>query len=251
MKIARFLAQNRPAFGIVEGDNVKAIEGSSFARPKYTGRVYSLSQVKLLAPVTPKKVIAMALNYASHVHDAPVPSQPEPFFKPPTCIVGPNDTIILPKDSQHVEEEAELVVVIGKEAKGVSEAKALDYVLGYTCGNDVSGRPWQRGDKQWWRAKGSDTFGPIGPFIVTDLDPSKLDMWARINGKEVQHCHTSELLFGVPKLVSFISQYVTLEPGDLIFTGTSGTPVQLKDGDTVEVEIQGIGCLSNPVKAER
>jgi 2-keto-4-pentenoate hydratase/2-oxohepta-3-ene-1,7-dioic acid hydratase in catechol pathway len=147
-----------------------------------------------------------------------------------------------------VEEEAELVVVIGKSCKNVSVDQAMDYVFGYTCGNDVSARPWQRGDKQWWRAKSSDTFTPFGPWIETDLDESKLDIWARINGKEVQYCNSAELLFDIPTIISFVSQVVTLEPGDLIYTGTSGTPAELEDGDVVDVEVAGIGVLSNPVK---
>ncbi len=250
MKIVRYLVKDSPAYGVVEDDHVKELEGPPFHGITLTGRTHSLSEVQILAPSTPTKILAMALNYASHIRGAPQPSKPEPFFKTPSCIIGPGDPIILPRGVGEVQEEAELVVVIGRRCRKVSKAEALAYVLGYTCGNDVSARDWQRGDKQWWRAKSSDTFGPIGPTIETDLDSSHLDIWARVNGREVQHCNTSELLFDVPSMISFISQVVTLEPGDLIFTGTSGVPVRITDGDTVEVEVEGIGVLSNPVKNE-
>ena len=158
--------------------------------------------------------------------------------------------MVLPPDSQRVDMEAELVAVIGKNAKNVSEADALDYVFGYTCGNDVSEREWQNssgGDIQWWRAKSSDTFSPIGPVIETDLDPTDVRIRGRVNGAEGQSCHTSEMIFNVVQAISFISKYVTLEPGDLIFTGTAGAPPTLKSGDVTEVEIAGIGTLTNPV----
>lgn len=257
MKFARFQVQGKTSYGIVEGERVKEISTSPFEAYKDTGKSYPLSSVKLLAPCTPSKMLATALNYKSHLRHIPgvmapePPSQPELFYKVPSSIINPGDTIILPRDAQRVEEEAELVVVIGKRCKKVSKDNALEYVLGYTAGNDVSARPWQRGDKQWWRAKSSDTFSPFGPFIVTDLDGSNLEIWARINGKEVQHCNSTELLFDIPTIISFVSQVVTLEPGDLIFTGTSGTPAQINDGDVVEVEVQGVGVLRNPVKAEK
>jgi len=251
MKLVRYLAEGRISYGALERSTVKQIAGSPYGKVKFSGREIPLSRVKLLAPCKPRKIFALALNYKSHVHDAKVPTEPQPFFKVPTCIIGPGETIVLPRKAGRVEEEAELVVVIGRRCSKVSEGAALDYALGYTCGNDVSAREWQRGDTQWWRAKSSDTFGPVGPYVVTDIDPSKLLMWARVNGKVVQECNTAELLFGVPALISHISQVVTLEPGDLIFTGTSGTPVPITDGDVVEVEIEKIGTLSNPVKAEK
>ena len=250
MRIARFSVQGEVHYGVVERDTVNQIAGTPFGRQRPSGREFPLAQVKLLAPVRPRKIFAMALNYSSHKGDQKLPTEPQPFFKVPTCIIGPGDPIVLPKGAGRVEEEAELVVVIGRRCHKVSESMALDCVLGYTCGNDVSAREWQRGDIQWWRAKSSDTFGPIGPYIVTDIDPSRLRMWARVNGKEVQSCNTSELVFGVPALVSFISQVVTLEPGDLIFTGTSGKPGPISAGDVVEVEIEKVGVLSNPVNAE-
>jgi len=251
MKIVRYLAEGRISYGEVEDETVKQIRGNPFDKIAYTGSEYPLSEIRLLAPSTPSKILAMALNYKSHLRSATAPTKPEPFFKTPSCIIGPGEPIIIPKGTNRVDEEAELVAVIGKRCSKVSKAEALDYLLGYTCGNDVSARDWQKGDTQWWRAKSSDTFGPLGPLMVTDIDGSKLNIWARVNGKDVQHCNTSELLFDIPTLISFISQVVTLLPGDLIYTGTSGAPAQIKDGDTVEVEIEGIGTLSNPVKAEK
>ena len=250
MKIVRCLVKDKVLYGVVDEDVVKELEDTPFNGITYTGNVYPLSSVKLLPPVMPSKILALALNYASHISGSSKPTKPEPFFKTPSCVIGPEESIILPKAAGMVQEEAELVVVIGRRCKNVSKTQAMDYVLGYTCGNDVSAREWQRGDIQWWRAKSSDTFGPIGPYIVTDLDSSKLNIWARVNGREVQHCNTSELLFDIPTLISFISDVVTLEPSDLIFTGTSGVPAQLKNGDVIEIEIEGIGVLSNPVVEE-
>lgn len=257
MKFVRYEVQGKVAYGIVDGDTVNEISASPFESYEETGKKHTLSEVKLLAPCTPSKALATALNYKSHLRHIPgvmepePPSHPELFYKVPSSVINPGDTIVLPKDVRPVEEEAELVVVIGKKCSKVSKEDALGYVLGYTCGNDVSARPWQRGDKQWWRAKSSDTFTPFGPYIVTDLDGSNLNIWARINGKEVQHCNSTELLFDIPTLISFVSQVVTLEPGDLIFTGTSGTPAELHDGDVVEIEVEGVGTLSNPVAREK
>jgi 2-keto-4-pentenoate hydratase/2-oxohepta-3-ene-1,7-dioic acid hydratase in catechol pathway len=251
MKFVRFLKGKHVLYGLLENNLVTQLASAPYESVQITDTIYSLSQVQLLAPATPSKVLAMALNYESHIRDARKPTKPEPFFKTPSCIIGPGDPIILPQDAGTVHEEAELVVLIGKKCKRVSEQKAMEYVFGYTCGNDVSARIWQRGDIQWWRAKSSDTFGPLGPCIVTDVDGSCIDIWARVNGKQVQHCNTSELLFDIPALISFISQVITLDAGDLIFTGTSGVPVEIRDGDRVEIEVDKIGVLSNPVTAER
>ena len=251
MKYARFEAEGRSAYGIVAGDEVRELSDSPLNDHSETGTVHRLADVKLLAPIPrPGKIMAMALNYFSHLHGAPPPARPEPFYKTSSSVVGPGDPVVLPPDSQRVDMEAELVAVIGKNAKNVSEADALDYVFGYTCGNDVSEREWQNssgGDIQWWRAKSSDTFSPIGPVIETDLDPTDVRIRGRVNGAEGQSCHTSEMIFNVVQAISFISKYVTLEPGDLIFTGTAGAPPTLKSGDVTEVEIAGIGTLTNPV----
>ena len=250
MKIARFEADGKISYGLVEGDAVKVISGSPFGEYTETGATHPLSSVRLLAPVPrPGKILAMALNYRSHVGGETEPSRPEPFFKTATSIIGPGDDIVIPPDTDQVHEEGELVAVIGRRARNVSEAEALDYVLGYTCGNDVSARDWQQADTQWWRAKSADTFGPIGPFIETDLDPTAQAISVRLNGTEVQHCDSAEMIFGVAATIADVSKYVTLEPGDLLFTGTSGSTSQIVAGDVVEVEISGIGTLRNPVRA--
>lgn len=250
MRHGKFTAKGVTAHCEIEGETVHQVSGVPWsAGYKRTGQTYKLSEVRLLAPIQhPGKVFAMALNYASHLHNQPKPERPEPFLKPSTSICGTGDAILLPRDSTRIDAESELVAVIGKQARNVSEKDAPGYVYGYTCGNDVSARDWQRGDKSWWRAKGSDTFSPIGPWIETNVDPSKVQIIGRINGKEAQRCHGSEMIFNVAQCVSFISKYCTLMPGDMIFTGTSGTPDALKPGDKVDIEISGIGTLSNTCK---
>jgi 2-keto-4-pentenoate hydratase/2-oxohepta-3-ene-1,7-dioic acid hydratase in catechol pathway len=253
MQFARYLAHGEIAYGVVEEGKVKQLTTTPFEPFRVTDHIHPLEHVKLLAPCTPTKGLAMALNYRSHLRQRPAPSRPEPFYKTPNAFIGPNEPIILPRNAGRVDEEAELVVVMGKRCKGVPPERALEYVLGYTCGVDVSAREWQGGEKAdmtWWRAKSSDTFGPLGPFIETDLDLEKFEIICRVNGKEVQHAQAKDLIFNVPTVVSFISQVVTLEPGDVIFTGTAGSTATLKAGDVVEVEIPGIGTLRNPVKGE-
>jgi len=250
MKIARFEVNGKVSCGLVEGDTVRVASGSLLGGLSATEETYPLSAVRLLAPVPrPGKILAMALNYRSHVGDAVEPERPEPFFKTATSIIGPGDDIVIPPGTNEVHEEGELVAVIGKRGSNVPVSEALDCVLGYTCGNDVSARDWQQGDVQWWRAKSSDTFGPTGPYVVTDLDPTALTISVRLNGSEVQNCDSSEMIFGVAHTISDLSRYVTLEPGDLLFTGTSGTTSKITAGDVVEVEIAGIGTLRNPVRA--
>jgi len=218
---------------------------------------------RLLAPVEPVNALAIGLNYLKHARESnlEVPEHPLVFAKVTSCIIGPDEAIVLPADAPNeVDYEAELVVVIGKRARKVSEADALAYVLGYTCGNDVSARDCQiRRDKQWTRAKGFDTFGPMGPCLVIDpdFDPTKLQIRARLNGRIMQEANTADMIFSVPKLISYLSQHFTLLPGTVIFTGTpSGVgcarqpPVYLRPGDQVAIEIDGIGELVNPVKQD-
>ena len=176
---------------------------------------------------------------------------PQVFFKPPSCLIANGENIVIPPGTNDVHFEAELVIVIGRQAQNVSEDKALDYILGVTCGNDVSARDWQKNDVQWWRAKGCDTFGPIGPMIVSGLNYDDLRVQLRLNGKVLQDERTSQLIHNVPKMVSFASHHLTLEPGDLIFTGTPGKTSAMKPGDEVEVEIEGIGKLVNHVVAKK
>jgi 2-keto-4-pentenoate hydratase/2-oxohepta-3-ene-1,7-dioic acid hydratase in catechol pathway len=251
VKYARFQVGGKAAYGIVEGDRVRQIEGDFFGARKPTDKTFAISEVKLLAPTRPSKIIALAGNYKSHLGDRPAPKNPECFLKPPSCLIGQGQPIVIPKGTAKVDHEGELVIVIGKRACKVSPEKAMDCVLGVTCGNDVSARDWQKNDVQWWRAKGCDTFGPCGPWVVSGIRYDDLLLTVRVNGEEKQNQRTSDLIFGVAPLVSFISQHVTLEPGDLIFTGTPGTTTAIKPGDVVEVEIEGIGVLKNPVAAAR
>ena len=249
-KFVRFRKGARIAYGALNGEEVRELSGDFLKGGKPNGTVHKLKDVKLLAPVLPGKVIAIARNYKSHLGTVAPPSRPEMFYKPTACICGPEDAIVLPKDSTDVHYEGELVAVIGKKLKNATAAEAAAGVFGVTCGNDVSERQWQGGpdkDIQWWRAKGSDTFGPLGPVVVTGLDYSKLMLRTRLNGKVVQEQSTSELIFDVPTMIAFTSKYVTLEPGDVVYTGTPGTTKKMSPGDVVEVDIEGIGVLRNRV----
>ena len=250
MKFARYLAHGQVSYGVVDGDSVKEITTTPFEDFQVTDHTHGLSEVKLLPPTAPSKILAAGLNYSSHLGERPALEEPLIFIKTPSSMIGHGDTIIRPSDVETFHEEGELVIVIKKQCRKVSKEDALDYVLGYTCGNDVSAREWQRGDDQWWRAKSSDTFSPVGPYIADDIDPGNVMLRARVNGKEVQAESTALFIFDVPTVVSFISQRQTLEPGDLIFTGTPGKPADLNPGDTVEVEIEGVGVLSNSVRLE-
>jgi 2-keto-4-pentenoate hydratase/2-oxohepta-3-ene-1,7-dioic acid hydratase in catechol pathway len=251
MRYARFLHDGSIRYGVVDGDRVTPISGAPYEEYVTSGPPVALPEVALLAPVVPSKLVAIALNYPSHLGTAEPPSRPEAFLKAPTCITDPGGPVVLPRDAGRIDAEGELVAVIGRSCKKVTAADALSYVFGYTCGNDVSARVWQRGDKQWFRGKSSDTFAPLGPFLVTDLDPFRLALRTRIDGEEVQSVATGEMVFDVAEIVSSVSQQMTLLPGDVIFTGTPGIPGELTPGCTVEVEIDGIGTLANPVEAER
>jgi 2-keto-4-pentenoate hydratase/2-oxohepta-3-ene-1,7-dioic acid hydratase in catechol pathway len=191
--------------------------------------------------------LAVGLNYKSHLGNRPAPTKPELFFKPITSLLEPEGKIVIPAGARNLHYEGELVIVIGKKAKRVSASEASGCIFGYTCGNDLSERDWQRDDLQWWRAKGADTFGPLGPAIAVGLDYQKSRIQTRVNGQVKQSQMLSDLLFDSMAIVSFASQYVTLEPGDVIYTGTPGTTSALMPGDTVEVEIDGIGILRNKV----
>jgi len=257
-RYVRFHTGERIAYGVLEEDRIRELEGDLFGEHTETDRTYPLENVTLLPPTEPKTVLALAGNYRSHLNDEEIPPLfqiPQPFHKGPACLVGDGDPIIIPKDSPGpVHFEAELVIVIGKTARDVSESEALDYVFGVTCGNDVSERFWQNDeddkDVQWWRAKGADTFGPVGPCIASGLDYDNLMLRLRLNGEVMQEESTALMIHDVAKSVSFISDYVTLEPGDLIFTGTPGQTSAIQPGDVVEVELEGVGVLRNPVIAE-
>ncbi len=249
MKFARYELNGTIEYGIVDGNNLRALDGCPFTDYNETSDTVALADVTLLAPTTPSKVLAVGLNYRSHLGDAPEPQNPEIFIKTPSCINNPGGDIVLPEGDDDVHAEGELVVILKEQACKVTPTEAEAKILGVTCGNDVSARTWQKNDLQWWRAKASDTFGPIGPVIATDVDYNDLQLETRINDEVVQAQTTGDLIFPVPVIVSFISQAITLEPGDAIFTGTPGTTTALKAGDVVEIEIEGIGVLRNNVVA--
>jgi 2-keto-4-pentenoate hydratase/2-oxohepta-3-ene-1,7-dioic acid hydratase in catechol pathway len=244
----RYEQRGKRAYGLLEKDTIREIRGGLFGAKTLTGAKVKLADAKLLYPCEPATVLAVGLNYKSHLGNRPAPTKPELFFKPVTSLVEPNGDIVIPPEAKNVHYEGEFVIVMGKTARQVKESDALNYVFGYTCGNDVSERDWQRGDLQWWRAKGADTFGPLGPTIVTGLDYPKSRLQTRVNGEVKQSQLLSNLLFDVPAIVSFASQHVTLHPGDVIYTGTPGSTSAMKPGDVVEIEIEGIGVLRNRVK---
>jgi 2-keto-4-pentenoate hydratase/2-oxohepta-3-ene-1,7-dioic acid hydratase in catechol pathway len=248
MVYARFEHDGAPTWGVVEGDRVRVMTGTPFGGGTTSGRPVPLADVRLLAPSEPRRVLALAWNYADHLKGREAPKEPQVFLKLPSCVIAPGQAIVLPTDAGRVDAEAELVAVIGRPCRGASPAEAGACVLGYTCGNDVSARVWQKNDLTWWRAKASDTFAPLGPFLVTGLEPAALEVIGRVNWREVQRCSPRDMFFDVPRLVSWISRSIALEPGDLVYTGTSGSPAPLADGDVVEIEIPGIGVLRNPVR---
>jgi len=257
MRICRYKRGDVVGYGLLEGDTVQPFEGDLFGSRQPAGGSLALADVQLLAPLLPRTILAAAVNYKSHLPSGravlkgdDAPSIPQLFLKPASSVIGPGETIVLPEGARRVDGEGELVVVIGRVCHKVAPEEALAYVLGYTCGNDISARHWQRDDLQWWRAKGSDTFTPLGPAIATDIDPGNAMLCTRVNGEERQSSSTDQLIHSVAEMIAFASQVIALAPGDLLFTGTPGEPPKLEDGDTVEVEIDGIGVLSNPVRRE-
>ena len=237
------------SYGILEGDTIHQLRGDLFDHTR-SGEKHKLSDVTLLYPAKPSKILAVGLNYRSHLGSRPAPANPEIFYKPVSCLQDPEGSIVLPRDASNVHYEGELVLVIGHRVQNASPEEAGAAIFGVTCGNDVSERDWQNGahkDLQWWRAKGADTFGPLGPAIVSGIDFSNLLLRTRLNGETVQQQHTSDLMFDGATIVSYISRWVTLEAGDVIYTGTPGSTKKMNPGDTVEVEIEGIGVLRNKV----
>jgi 2-keto-4-pentenoate hydratase/2-oxohepta-3-ene-1,7-dioic acid hydratase in catechol pathway len=254
MKIVRFRHNERDRYGALEGDRIVLLDGTIEAFTPAPGAAsVALDEVRLLAPVTPSKIVAIGLNYADHAAEGnrELPKEPMLFIKPSTAVIGPGDDIIYPPQTANLHHEGELAIVIGKAARSVSQAEARRYVLGYTCANDVTARDLQRRDVQFTRGKGFDTFAPLGPWIVTDLDPADLALQVRVNGEVRQQSRTAQLIFNCDYLVSFISQVMTLLPGDVISTGTPAGVSPMKVGDVVEVEIERIGCLRNTIAAPR
>ncbi len=250
MRIIRYQTPRRKAgYGWLLDNKVGPIKGDIFGSFQRGEAKTSLDKVQLLTPVEPGKIICVARNYAAHAaeHGAAVPELPVLFFKPPTAVIGPGDPIVLPPQAQRVEQEAELAVVIGKKGRWIAPEEAHNHILGYTIGNDVTERIYQQEDLLWTRAKGFDTFAPLGPWIETDLNIADAIISCRVNGNLRQMASTREMVFLVEQLIAFASSFMTLMPGDVMLTGTPEGVSKLEAGDTVEIEIEGIGTLSNPV----
>lgn len=254
MRLIRYRAgEDSARFGWILEDQVGPIEGSVFEAFRRLETTLPLERVRLLPPVEPGKIICVGRNYVAHAkeHDSEVPDIPLIFLKPPSSVIASGDTILLPPQSQRVEHEAELAVVIGKRGRWIQPENALEYVLGYTIANDVTARDLQRRDGQWTRGKGFDTFCPVGPWIETEFDPADAMITCHVNGEMRQMASTRDMVFNVRQLIAFSSSIMTLEPGDILLTGTPAGVGPLIPGDVVEVTIEGIGKLSNPVKAEK
>jgi 2-keto-4-pentenoate hydratase/2-oxohepta-3-ene-1,7-dioic acid hydratase in catechol pathway len=253
MRLGRIASPDGVAFVSIEGDTGREsaleIAEHPFGTPTFTGRSWPLADVRLLAPILASKVVCMGKNYAAHALEmgGVAPEDPVIFLKPNTAIIGPNVPIQLPADAFPVHHEGELAAVIGRPCKDVPAAKAYENILGYTIANDVSARDQQKKDGQWMRAKGHDTFCPVGPWIVTDLDPTDLDLRTEVNGEVRQHSRTSLMIHDIGAIIEWVSAVMTLLPGDLILTGTPEGVGPIEHGDTVSITIEGIGTLANPV----
>lgn len=240
---------------LLDDDTIEAVDGTPFGGARPTGERVALDSVRLVAPVAPRRVFGIGLNYVNHIREvgAKTPEVPLVFMKPDSAVIGPGEAVVYPREGAEVHYEAELTIVIGRRARRVPAARALDVVLGYCCGNDISERVIQRVEMGMGAlvvSKGYDTFCPLGPWIATDVDPSDLRVCARVNGQTRQDSRTSDLLFGVEALVEYLSSAITLEPGDVILTGTPAGVGPVVPGDVMEIEIEGLGVLRNPVVAE-
>ena len=250
MKYVRFKKDNFCSYGLLEGEKVKVIEGDIFKDYSVTGRCYDIDEIELLTPCVPSKIVCVGLNYKAHARETnmPLPQEPLIFLKPPTAALAHKGNIIIPAVSGRVDYEAELALVIGKTAKNVKPEDALDYVLGATCLNDVTARDLQKKDGQWTRAKSFDTFAPMGPYIVTGVDYNNLDIELVLNGEIKQKSNTSCFIAKAHQIVSYVSRIMTLDPGDVIATGTPSGVGPMKKGDVVEVRLEGVGVLKNYVE---
>jgi 2-keto-4-pentenoate hydratase/2-oxohepta-3-ene-1,7-dioic acid hydratase in catechol pathway len=252
-RYVRYSYDGEVHYGVEEGDQVHALDGPPWIDGKRTGNSVLLSNVELLAPAEPSKVIAVGYNYISHreemTHEEPrpIPEYPPIFLKLPTTITGPGTSVPYPADATDLHFEGELVVVMGKTTSKVSADDAADYIFGVTAGNDISERSWQANDLQWFRAKGTDKFGPLGPAIVTGLNYLDLRVQTRLNGETMQDQSSIDQIHDIHAVVSYVSQYVTLHAGDIIYTGTPGATSAMKPGDEVEIEVEGVGILKNQI----
>jgi 2-keto-4-pentenoate hydratase/2-oxohepta-3-ene-1,7-dioic acid hydratase in catechol pathway len=252
MRICRVMVDGVAHYGVVADDRIELLAGDPFHGPASSGVAVPLAGARLLPPAEPSKIVAVGQNYRAHAAEMGkgVPDEPLLFLKAPSALLPPGDAIVRPCGYERVDYEGELCLVIGRRARHVRAAEALDYVLGYTILNDVSVRDLQKKDGQFTRAKGFDTFAPCGPWLETDLDPQALRLETRLNGVVRQQSSTGDMIFPVAELVAFASRVMTLEPGDLFSTGTPSGVGNLQPGDTVAIEISGIGTLENPVVAE-
>ena len=259
MRWCRFQWDDQISYGIIEGNDVVVVSGSPFEEYDRTDQRLPVNSVKLLVPVIPPTFYAAGINYMDHVmrmaaitgREAAPPTSADIGYRANSALIAHNEPIVIPRDaSERTQYEAELVVVIGKRAKHISEEEVWNYILGYTIGNDFSERVWQANDRGLWRAKNADTFKPMGPWIETDVDVDAMRTIVRVNGREVENFKTNNMLFDIPTYMSRMSHYMTLQPGDVIWMGTDGVPENVKPEDTIEIEITGIGVLRNPVKKE-
>lgn len=249
MRIARFSKDEEPHYGVVDGPELKVLRGHPLVNFEYTGERVAIKDVKLLAPTIPSKIVCVGMNYAAHAAEIAqdVPDEPLMFFKPSSSIIGPGDSVVLPRQSSQVELEIELAVVIGKLAKNISKEEAKEYIWGFTIANDVTARDLQFTDLQWARSKGFDTFCPLGPWIETEFVPEDQSLVSRVNGDTRQNSHLGEMAFDPYEIISYVSENVTLLPGDVILTGSPAGISRITHGDLIECEIEGIGTLINPV----
>lgn len=254
MKLIRFSVNGSPAqYGVVEGGEVRTTVGDPMVEITPDGQTYPLEGVKVLAPCAPSKIVAVGYNYVGHADELKEvqPFDPLIFLKAPSSVVANGDPIVKPRITQRLSYEAELAVIVGRVAKNVEPEDALNYVFGYSCGNDLTDRDLQKKEVQYARSKSFDTFCPLGPFIAVDLDPGNVKVESRVNGEVRQSSNTGLLIHSVPKLISWISKSMTLLPGDVILTGTPPGVGLLEPGDVVEIEVGGVGVLRNPVVEER
>lgn len=250
MKLICFLKDNKEMYGVVENNNIRIINGDIFKEYTLTDEIVSIDRVKILPPCKPTKAVCVGLNYKDHAEEMKLelPKSPTLFIKPSTCVIGHMDYIEYPKMSNRVDYECEMVIVIGKKAKAVNIEKAKEYIIGYTCGNDVTARDLQTKDGQWTVAKSFDSFLPFGPFIETEVDPLELNIKTYLNGEVKQKSNTKNLIFNAYELVSYISNIMTLYPGDIIMTGTPSGIGPMQKGDIVDIEIEHIGKLTNYIR---
>jgi 2-keto-4-pentenoate hydratase/2-oxohepta-3-ene-1,7-dioic acid hydratase in catechol pathway len=259
MRWIKFTDAGRTAYGIIEGDRIAEIRGGLFdGAPERTGQMHALDQVKIEVPLLPRTFYAAGMNYTAHVIEMAakrgetpnIPEKPDMGYRAVNALIAHDEPVVIPRDATKIQYEGEVVAIIGKKAKHLSEADALSCVFGYTIGNDVSDRNWQKSDRTFWRSKNTDTFKPMGPWIETDVNLDAMETVIRLNGTETMRFDTNHMLFGIAKFISTMTRYLTLHPGDVIWMGTDGTSPDLKPGDVVEIDITGIGTLRNPFVAE-